>query len=57
MAKLMNINTKVTKRMEKIKKEYAKDERVISYSGIIEMMLRETGRWELKKSKKSKVKK
>lgn len=53
MQKMMNINGKVVKRMDKIKKEYTKDERIISYSGIIELLLRETGRWKLKGTKKS----
>ena len=50
MPKIMSINDKVTKRMDKIKKEKAEKEgKFLSYAGIIEMLLKETGRWKLSK--------
>ncbi len=58
MPKIMSINDKVTKRMNKIKKEKAEKEgKFLSYAGIIEMLLKETGRWKLSSKPKSTKKK
>ena len=49
MVKIMSINDKVTKRMDRIKRQEAKKGQFVSYSAVIEMLLKETGRWKLSK--------
>lgn len=53
MPKIMTINDKVTKRLTRLKQNYAKETgEFISYSGVIESLLRKSGDWKLNKKGK-----